>query len=118
MKIIEDREIDEWTKAATYLAVHADILASPHTNLVGNRAIDRLVIGFTRVRDSREGLFAVAAAEQRKKDDAVEEIKRLRAGLEMMAQMLSGNARWHVKMAAAILAGTDCRVLEQVEAIR
>lgn len=46
------------------------------------------------------------------------EIARLRAGLEMMTQMLSGNARWHVKVATAILNGTDCRDLAQVEAIR
>ena len=46
------------------------------------------------------------------------EIKRLRAGLEMMTQMLSGNASWHVKVANAILTGTDCRDLAQVEAIR
>lgn len=47
-----------------------------------------------------------------------DEIARLRAGLEMMTQMLTGSASWHVKVAKAILAGTDCREVDQVAAIR
>jgi hypothetical protein len=53
----------------------------------------------------------------------VEEIARLRAGLEMLAQVrhVSGSAqaafRHNLRVVDAVLAGADVRVLEVVEAL-
>lgn len=51
---------------------------------------------------------------------AKNEIARLRAGLEMMTQILTGGqstVNWNVKLAKAVLAGADVRSVETVEAI-
>lgn len=46
-----------------------------------------------------------------------DEIGRLKEGLQMIGQIIHGSTRWTRNIALAVLAGTDCRVLEEVEKI-
>jgi hypothetical protein len=45
------------------------------------------------------------------------EIRRLKAGLEMITQIIHGPSRWMRNIALAVLQGADCRKLEDVEKI-
>jgi hypothetical protein len=44
-----------------------------------------------------------------------DEIERLKAALEMIAQIIHGPTRWPRNIALAVLKGGDCRKLEDVE---
>lgn len=56
MKPITTRHIDEWDKAATYLAVHGDVVINRNIHLRAAMALESLITGYSQMKKALEGM--------------------------------------------------------------